>query len=212
MGRESDATLRIDGDAHVGAALLETAEIIVRSEARFTFPFAAITSAKPKGSKLEIAFTDAFRTIARKKTAIGAGKAVIELEPGEDATKWADAVRAPKSVIDKLGIKPGHRVAVVGAFDASFLEQLPVRQLEKGAQVVMLGVEAPKDLEKLKALRKDIDPEGGVWVVRAKGPKAPVAESKMREAAEKYGWVVTKVVAFSATHTADKLVVPVRDR
>jgi hypothetical protein len=48
--------------------------------------------------------------------------------------------------------------------------------------------------------------------VRAKGAGAAVSESAVMAAGKAAGLVDTKVVAFSATHTAERLVIPISRR
>jgi hypothetical protein len=80
------------------------------------------------------------------------------------------------------------------------------------ADVVLYAVSAPRDLERLSALRSAIEPNGAIWVVRVKGKAATVKEAEVMSAARAAGLVDIKVVAFSETHSADKLVIPVKDR
>ena len=52
---------------------------------------------------------------------------VVDLVLGRDAEKWALKIRYPRGRLDKLGIKPQMRVAVVGLDDAEFLAELRER-------------------------------------------------------------------------------------
>ncbi|HEX5141970.1 MAG TPA: DUF3052 family protein, partial [Dehalococcoidia bacterium] len=67
------------------------------------------------------------------------------------------------------------------------------------------------DLRRLGALRGAIKPAGALWVVSPKGKGIEVKDVDVMAAAREAGLVDTKVVSFSATHTALKLVIP-RDR
>ena len=69
----------------------------------------------------------------------------------------------------------------------------------------------PIRADRLRRLRETIQPAGGVWVVWPKG-RAELREEDVRAAAKKAGLVDVKVVAFSATHSALKLVIPVSKR
>ncbi|HEV2986441.1 MAG TPA: hypothetical protein VGX46_18725, partial [Vicinamibacterales bacterium] len=63
-------------------------------------------------------------------------------------------------------------------------------------------------LEKLKASMK---PNGAIWVVRPKG-RPEISERAVMRAGKAAGLVDVKVVSFSATHTAEKFVIPVSAR
>jgi len=68
------------------------------------------------------------------------------------------------------------------------------------------------DLERLGALKKSLQPAGAIWVLRQKGPATRVTESAVMAAGKAAGLVDTKVVSFSDTHTAERLVIPVAKR
>src|SRR5260370_39198426 len=99
MGRTIETTMR-DGEGRVaGTALLETSEIIFRGERRRVISFASIKSVSVRGGDLVIE--------------AGADKVAFALGPDE-ARKWLDKIKNPKSVVQKLGVKPGQRVSLVG--------------------------------------------------------------------------------------------------
>jgi hypothetical protein len=127
------------------------------------------------------------------------------------------AVRYPRSRIDKLGITPGARVAVVGLEDAAFLAELG----ERGAQVVgrvtkdldavFVAMSAPKDLAQLVKLRHAIRPAGMIWVIWPKGRKE-FREDDVRNFGPRAELVDVKVMAFSETLSGLKMVVPLAKR
>ena len=45
------------------------------------------------------------------------------------AEKWALKIRYPRSLLDKLGVKPGARIAVLGSFEPYFLADLASRTM-----------------------------------------------------------------------------------
>ena len=83
--------------------------------------------------------------------------------------------------------------------------------------MIFLGASDRKHLARVATLRSQLQPAGALWIIRPKGkpsPSAPNApsEAEVRAAGKAAGLVDIKVVAFSATHTAEKFVIPVVDR
>ena len=76
--------------------------------------------------------------------------------------------RQPKDLADKLGVKAGQRVRLVGAADAE-LVGAGHRVAEGEADVVFLAADAPSDLEQIERLRDEIARDGAIWVIRPKG-------------------------------------------
>ena len=120
--------------------------------------------------------------------------------------------------IDKLGIKPGARVALIGLDDTSFLAELKQRtpdiatgRARKDSDAILLRVDGPKDLARLTALQKMMRREGMIWAIWPKG-QAHVGEDMIRDAALAQGLVDVKVMAFSETLSGLKLVIPVAKR
>jgi hypothetical protein len=125
---------------------------------------------------------------------------------------------SPRSLIDKLGVKPGARVAVLGIEDGDFEAELATRTTDvarirprKGSDMIFFGVERKTALERLRTLKNSIKPNGAVWVLWPKG-RRELTENDVRAAALAHGLVDIKVVAFSATHGGLKLVIPVAQR
>jgi len=203
MGREAACTARIDGRVAKGKALLETAEILFRGEgARLKIPFADIRDLRAAGGALRVRHR--------------CGEAVFQL--GDDAEVWAAKIKNPPSRLSKLGVKAGLRVAIVGPLEPAFADEARAAGAEmlagkpKDADLVFFAVENKKDLGQLRALAATMQPAGALWVVRRKGSDAPVTDAESRAAGKAAGLVDTKVVAFSATHTAERYVIPVAAR
>jgi hypothetical protein len=118
-------------------------------------------------------------------------------------------------LIDKLGVKPGARVAVINIDDAEFRRQLAERtqDITEGeplpeSNVVVLGIDDGTELRQLAHLRSRIVANGAIWVVSRKGRQATVRDIEVMAAAKAVGLVDNKVVAFSSTHTSIRLVIP----
>jgi hypothetical protein len=137
--------------------------------------------------------------------------------------EWHDA-RVPERVytaplLDKLGVKPGSRVAVIALEEPWFLELLADRTddvtlgpPEPETDLVFLGAASLDDLAPLAALRPRIRPNGGIWVVSRKGRAATIRDTEVMSAAATAGLVDNKVVSFSDTQTSIRLVIRLRDR
>ena len=119
-------------------------------------------------------------------------------------------------LIDKLGVKPGARVALINIHDTEFRRLLGERTqaITEGEPVpatdlVFVGIDDGTELQQLGFLRGRIVPNGAIWVVSRKGRAATLHDVEVIEAAKAFGLVDTKVVAFSASHTSLRLVIPV---
>ena len=119
--------------------------------------------------------------------------------------------------MNKLGVKAGSRVAVVGIDDAEFLQELKDRGAEivprvgKGLDFVFVAMASVKDLPRLAKLRDAVHPAGAVWVLWPKGRKE-FREDDIRAYGPQAGLVDVKVMAFSDTLSALKMVIPVKQR
>ena len=125
---------------------------------------------------------------------------------------------ADRPLLDKLGVKPESRVVVIGINDASFAAQLERRATDisrsrpkQDSDLIFFDAETQKDLGGLSFLRKSLKPNGAIWVVYPKG-RQEIREIAVIEAAKRAGLVDNKVVRFSETHTALRLVIPIASR
>jgi hypothetical protein len=203
MGNEAVCTVRYDGKASEGKALLETNEIIFRGgDFRLKIPLKEIASLDASDGEL----------------AVGYNGAVAVFELGREAEKWATKIRNPRGLMDKLGVKAGMRIAVLGVQDDDFESQLEARDVsriegeERDLDIVFYEADVVDDLVRLLALRGAIKPAGAVWVVSPKGKTARIRDVDVMAAARDAGLVDNKVASFSETHTALKLVIPVAAR
>jgi len=124
-----------------------------------------------------------------------------------------------RPLLDKLGVKPYARVALVGDFPDWFrvlvLQRASYIAQEAPAEpvdVIFLSADSPAELRQLKALRARIVSNGAIWVVSRKGKEATLRDVEVIGAALDANLVENKVVSFSETHTALRLVIRVRDR
>jgi hypothetical protein len=123
-----------------------------------------------------------------------------------------------RPLLDKLGVKPGMRVSLLGVGDDWFRELLAERTDDvhdapaEGSDLVFFMAGQPADLERLKALRRTIKEDGAVWVLRRKGAGRSVREVDIIDAAQAAGLVDNKIAAFSDSLGAMRLVVRIVDR
>jgi hypothetical protein len=128
-------------------------------------------------------------------------------------------------LLDKLGIRPGMRVAIVGALeddDEVLDDEGPFRQRladrtsditdgrpKSDSDIVLVAADMTAELAVLTELRSRIRPAGAIWVVSRKGKAATLRDVEVIAAAREHGLVDNKVVSFSARRTALRLVIPV---
>jgi hypothetical protein len=204
MGLEAMCAVKIGLRRKTGKALLESDHVLLRlANERVKIPFAEIEKLEAKDGQLAIKHRR--------------GSATIYL--GSAALKWAEKIRNPKSLMDKLGVKPGMRVAVFGVDDPDFLVQLAARTGDVTKRVpghamdlIFFGTEDSASLVRLGALKRMLKSDGAIWVVHRKGRDATLKDTDVMAAAKRAGLVDNKVAAFSATHTSERLVIPVKDR
>jgi hypothetical protein len=199
VGQEIACTASSDGRRAEGRAQLETDELLFRGDGlRLRIPYSAITDVRAVEGVLEVDHDGATTTF----------------ELGDKAARWADRIKNPKTVIDKLGVKPGQRVALRGMDADGFAGDLAARGaelVERDADHLFVAVETHDDLAALGGLVPLIARNGAVWTVRRKGRK-DLTEADVMAAGKAAGMVDVKVVRFSDTHTAEKFVIPVADR
>ena len=124
-------------------------------------------------------------------------------------------------LLDKLGIRPGMRVAIVGDLDAD--PEAPVIRAsidertsdvtnglpQPDTDVVLLLVDTTDELAILSELRSRIRQAGAIWVVSRKGKAATIRDVEVMSIARDHDLIDNKVVAFSAERTSIRLVIPV---
>jgi hypothetical protein len=204
MGYDATGTLTFDGKTSRGVAQLEHKDLVFRGTVRLAIPLASISAATARDGTLHLEF----------------GGKSAELTIGAVADKWAKRITHPPSRLDKLGVKAGMTIAVLGVSDGVFLAEVADRAARvmrrtpapgRSVDLIFYGAEHRDALGKLAGLVRLIRPEGAVWIVRPKGRKE-ITESETMAAGKRAGLVDVKVVSFSDTHTAEKFVIPVAKR
>jgi hypothetical protein len=202
MGNELDCTARFGKQSGRGKALLETNEILFRGAFRLKIPFSSIKSSKAADGELRIQTAE--------------GLAVFELGP--TAERWCEKILHPKSRLEKLGVKPGAAVSLIGAFEAEFLRELreqtsniTVGKVAGDMEWFFLAAGSRGDLASVAKLAKAMTGAAALWIVYPKGQKQ-ITENDVLAAGRKAGLKDVKVVSFSSTHTGLKFVIPLDRR
>jgi hypothetical protein len=124
-----------------------------------------------------------------------------------------------RPLLDKLGVKPGSKVAIVNFDDPGFIRLLGERTADiitekprMKVDIVFLGANSFSDLRKLDDVKKWIEPNGAIWVVRPKGGRSELRDTDLIEAGLAAGLVDNKIASFSDTHGAMRFVYRLRDR
>ena len=202
MGNEVTCNVQFGKRQSEGKALLETSEILFRGEFRLKIPFSTIKSAKAVDGELRLQTAE--------------GLAVFHL--GSAAEKWRDKILHPKSRIEKLGVKAGTKVSLLGDFDAEFVAELSAltKSVSKGkvaadSECVFFAAQSKEELGAVSKISKSLQGAAALWIVYPKGQKH-ITENDVLAAGRKCGLKDVKVVGFSSTRTALKFVIPLATR
>jgi hypothetical protein len=191
VGNEAMCKAKYGGKTSQGKALLETDELLFRGDFRLAIPLKSVSSATADSGVLSVTWPG--------------GTATFDL--GKPAERWARRITSPPTLLDKLGIKEGTKVAAVGV---SGFEGAP----GKTSDVILLGVESTRDLGKVPGLRKKMRPDAALWIVyrRPDGRRKEIREADVMKACRDLGLEDNKTCRWSDTHTALRFVVPLADR
>jgi hypothetical protein len=202
MGNEATCKVRFGKQESEGKALLETSEILFRGAFRLKIPFSSIKSAKAVDGEL------------RLQTA--GGSAVFHLGPA--AEKWRDKILHPKSRIEKLGVKPEAKVALLGKFETEFVREVATltksvskEKVAADSECIFFAADSKSDLAGISKISKSMQGATALWIVYPKG-QTQITENDVLAAGRKSGLKDVKVIGFSATHTALKFVIPLSKR
>ena len=201
MGTEIVGEAAYRGASHRIKLHLDGKELTLRDELKLSIPLKDVRDVATKDGQLTIKWADD----------------KIVLRVGDKAAKLADKILHPPSLLDKLGIKPGHVVSIIGFDDQAFLrdirkrtESVVVGSIQPQSDVVIFRPATKADLKRLKTLQKSLKRDGAIWVLRTKGSKNPADATEMDviNTARDSGLVDVKISAFSDELTAMKVVIP----
>ena len=203
MGRQATCTARLNGRSASGKARLETEVLQFRGgDLKLSIPFRQMSKVTARGGTLSVTCPD--------------GAASFDL--GAAAPKWADKILHPPSRLQKIGVKPEWRASAIGVADTAFLKELEagiallsIGRVLKASDAIFYSVTREAELSRLEKLKASLKPDGALWIIRPKG-RPEISERATMAAGKAAGLVDVKVVGFSPTHTAEKFVIPVRQR
>ena len=110
MGKEAHLVSAVFADgSDQGRLQYEAPKLIFRGAVRRVFEGAALEGVRAEGGDLTLADGSRF--------------ALGEIQ----AARWAEAIANPKSRLDKIGVKPGMRVAVLDVADEALADELAAR-------------------------------------------------------------------------------------
>jgi hypothetical protein len=120
-------------------------------------------------------------------------------------------------LLEKLGVRPGARVSVLGVRDDTFASQLAKRadvsaRPRRDSDVIFLAADSAAELARIVELEPLIKRDGAIWVVSRKGKARMIRDVDVIDAGKRAKLIDNKVVSFSETHSAIRLVVPIARR
>jgi hypothetical protein len=201
MGFDTTCSATYKKQTSVGRAQLEGDHVLFRGDFRVKLTLQSISDVSTTGGVLSLKGPDG----------------TLALSLGPAAEKWAAKIANPPSRMQKLGVKAGMKVSVIGVADPDFEAELTAAgadvssRLRKESGQVYLAIESAKDLERFRAVLPSLAQDGAVWAIRRRGLK-DASEAATMAAGIAAGLVDVKVARFSETHTAEKFVRPVKSR
>jgi hypothetical protein len=203
VGQEAKTTLRFDGRILEGTALLETDSLVFRGQnVSLTVKFSEMFGVEASSGWLEMRTPRGF----------------LLLELGPKAETWADKIKNPKGLVEKLGVEAAKKVAIVGRLDADLRAdieatgaQVAKRATGKDFDLVFVAASKKADLDKLAEQRALIKDDGAIWIVYPKGNEA-LRERDVIIAGRTLSLTDHKQVKVSETLTAVKFVIPASQR
>ena len=197
MGKEARVCAVLADGADQGRLQYDAPKLIFRGSVRRVFEGEALLGVRAEGPDLVLADGSRF--------ALGEKPAVT----------WAQAIINPKSHLEKIGVKPGMRVSVLGVADATLGDELTAAgaslvSVVSALDLLFYAADSAEDLARVSGLVPALAEEGALWIVSRKGKAATVKDVEVMAAARSAGLVANKVVGLSETLTALRFVRPRR--
>jgi hypothetical protein len=193
LGKEATVQAQFADGADEGRLQYEPPKLTFKGKERRVYDAAALAGVRAEGAELVLA--DGARFTLGEKQALA----------------WVEAILNPKGRMDKIGVKPGMRAAVMGVKDPALSGELtakgavPVTELAN-LDLLFYAADSAAELARIDALVPMLADKGALWIVSRKGKAATVKDVEVMAAAKAYGLVDNKVVAFSPTLTSLRFV------
>jgi hypothetical protein len=157
MGQEVECRMRLRDRVLNGKAYLETDHLLFRGDERVKVALKDLREVTAASGVLTLEFPG--------------GPA--ELELGKAAEKWAAKILRPATRAQKLGIKAGTKVRLVGEFEPEFRDELrECAVASRGAELVFYAASERKDLARVAKLAAGLDAGQALWILYPKGVAA----------------------------------------
>lgn len=181
-----------------GKALLESDHVLFRGDFRCRISFRDLSKVTALDGTLSLFGPDG----------------ELRLELGDKAAIWSNKILHPKSRAEKLGLKTGYQVAMIGLADVEFEAELASYGIipagsKRLYDLVFLGAEDATELSKISDLAGQLKERGALWIIYPKG-QSQISESSVILAGRAVGLKDVKVVSFSPRQTALKFVRPLK--
>jgi hypothetical protein len=199
MAMESACKLQVGRDHYDGKARMDVDHIDFAGPTKYRFRLSEIRSPRQEEDSLHFDFHG--------------NPVAIKLSSTRAASNWIEYMLHPQTLVDKLGVKEGHKVRVLNLDDNNLLGMLQTRNATIVSQgtgscdMVMLGVERPSELRQIEDLSETLHPEGAIWVVLPKSVRT-VTKANVCAAAREAGLSHVEIVDYSETQAAYKIVRP----
>ena len=189
MGKDAEVRAKFADGPDEGRLQYEPGKLLFRGAKRRAFQGDELKGVRAEGGDLVLA--DGSRFALGEKA----------------AASWAAAILNPKGRLDKLGVKAGMRVAVLGVVDDAFTGELAGRGVKPVTDLADLDLlfyaaDSAGELARIGDLVPALADKGALWVVSRKGKAASLKDVEVMAAAKLVGLVDSKVVGFSETLTA----------
>jgi hypothetical protein len=197
MGLEVVCVARWGGEASEGKLQLETDELRFSGSFRLKIPIRSMARVEAHDGILEVVVENG----------------VAEFELGDRAEKWRHKILHPPTLADKLGMRAGTRVRIIGEPQPGFMELIEatgataIREGSAEAEMLAAFVENRSELE---TLFSSALPSVPLWIMYPKRRKE-ITEMDVLSRVRAAGLVDTKVARFSESHTALRFA-PAKDR
>lgn len=189
MGKDAEVRATFTDGEDAGRLQYEAPKLLFRGTERRVFEGEALKGVRAEAGDLVLADGSRF--------ALG----------DKAAASWADAILNPRSRLDKLGVKPGMRVAVLNVTDDALGGELAARDAAPvddlaDLDLLFYAADCLAQLDRLPELIPALGDKGALWIVSRKGKAAGLKDVEVMAAARGQGLMDSKVVGFSDTLTA----------